>query len=154
MAESLGVKNYNWDKQDNYWVPDDENLYISYIYNAHDNTSVLDKIAMQGGQVAKSIDGGQASHINLQENLSKEQYIKLIEYSVKVGNSYITFNVPQTQCDDCGFIAKHPFDECPKCGSKHNTQWTRIIGYLRPIKDWSKSRQLEQKKRTYSKEIE
>lgn len=127
-AESLGVKNYNWDKKDGYWVPEDKNLYNSYIYDAHDNTSVLDKIAMQGGKVAKSIDGGQASHINLQENLSKEQYIKLLEYAIKVGNSYITFNVPQTQCDDCGFIAKHPFDKCPKCGSEHTTQWTRIIG--------------------------
>lgn len=127
-AESLGVKNYNWDKKDGYWIPDDENLYNSYIYEAHDSTSILDKIAMQGGEIAKSIDGGQASHLNLAENLDKEQYTKLLEYAVKVGNSYITFNVPQTQCDDCGFIAKHPFDVCPKCGSKNTTQWTRIIG--------------------------
>lgn len=150
-AESLGVKNYNWDKEeDGYWVPDDENLYNSYIYDAHDNTSVLDKIAMQGGEVAKSIDGGQASHINLEDNLSKEQYAKLLEYAVQVGNSYITFNVPQTQCDDCGFIAKHPFKKCPKCGSEKVTLWTRIIGYLRPIKAWSKARQLEGLKREFT----
>ena len=149
-AESLGVKNYNWDKEDGYWVPDDENLYNSYIYDAHDDTSVLDKIAMQGGEIAKSIDGGQASHINLEDNLSKEQYTKLLEYAVQVGNSYITFNVPQTQCDDCGFIAKHPFKKCPKCGSDKVTLWTRIIGYLRPIKAWSKSRQIEGLKRKFT----
>jgi ribonucleoside-triphosphate reductase len=149
-AESLGVKNYNWDKEDGYWVPDDENLYNSYIYDAHDDTSVLDKIAMQGGEIAKSIDGGQASHINLEDNLSKEQYTKLLEYVVQVGNSYITFNVPQTQCDDCGFIAKHPFKKCPKCGSEKVTLWTRIIGYLRPIKAWSKARQLEGLKREFT----
>lgn len=149
-AESLGVKNYNWDKEDGYWTPDDENLYNSYIYEAHDTTSILDKIAMQGGQIAKSIDGGQASHLNLSENLDKEQYTKLLEYAVKVGNSYITFNVPQTQCDDCGFIAKHPFDVCPKCGSKHVTQWTRIIGYLRPMKSWSEARQQEGHKRYFA----
>lgn len=142
-AESLGVKNYNWDKSENYWVPDDENLYNSYIYDAHDDTSVLDKIAMQGGKIAKSIDGGQASHINLEDNLSKEQYTKVLEYAVQVGNSYITFNVPQTQCDDCGFIAKHPFKKCPKCGSINVTPWTRIVGYLRPIKAWSEARQIE-----------
>ena len=149
-AESLGVKNYNWDKKDNYWVPDDVNLYNSYIYDAHDDTSILDKIAMQGGQIAKSIDGGQASHLNLQDNLDKEQYTKLLEYAVQVGNSYITFNVPQTQCDSCGFIAKHPFSQCPECGSKEVTQWTRIIGYLRPIKAWSKDRQIEGSKRTFT----
>lgn len=150
-AESLGVKNYNWDKSENYWVPDDENLYNSYIYDAHDDTSILDKIAMQGGQIAKSIDGGQASHLNLQDNLSKEQYEKLLEYAVQVGNSYITFNVPQTQCDDCGFIAKHPFDKCPECGSEKVTQWTRIIGYLRPIKAWSEARQKEGSHRYFAK---
>lgn len=150
-AESLGVKNYNWDKEDGYWVPDDENLYNSYIYEAHDNTSILDKIAMQGGEVAKSIDGGQASHLNLSENLDKEQYTRLLEYAVKVGNSYITFNVPQTQCDDCGFIAKHPFDVCPKCGSHKVTQWTRIIGYLRPVKSWSEARQKEGSNRMFAK---
>ena len=150
-AESLGVKNYNWDKEDGYWVPEDRNLYNSYIYDAHDDTSILDKIAMQGGKVAKSIDGGQASHLNLQENLDKEQYTKLLEYAIKKGNNYITFNVPQTQCDDCGFIAKHPFDKCPKCGSEKVTQWTRIIGYLRPTKAWSKARQIEGSHRTFSK---
>ena len=43
-AEGLGGKNYNWDKEDGYWVPDDENLYNSYFYDAHDDTSVLDTI--------------------------------------------------------------------------------------------------------------
>lgn len=152
-AESLGVKNYNWDKADGYWVPEDVNLYNSYIYDAHDTTSILDKIAMQGGKIAKSIDGGQASHLNLQENLDKAQYEKLLEYAVKVGNSYITFNVPQTQCNDCGFIAKHPLETCPKCGSHHLTQWTRIIGYLRPVSAWSDARQKEQKNRYYAKNV-
>ena len=136
-AESLGVKNYNWDKSEGYWTPEDKNLYNSYIYDAHDDTSILAKIAMQGGLVAKSIDGGQASHLNLQENLSKEQYSKLLEYAIQRGNNYITFNIPQTQCDDCGFIAKHPFATCPECGSNHVTQWSRIIGYLRPVKSQS-----------------
>ena len=153
-AENLGVKNYNWDKKDGYWVPEDVNLYNSYIYDAHDDTSILDKITMQGGKVAKSIDGGQASHLNLQDNLDKKQYTKLLEYTVQAGNSYITFNVPQTQCDDCGFIAKHPFDVCPKCGSKETTMWTRIIGFLRPIKAWSEARQAEGSHRMYAKKKE
>jgi ribonucleoside-triphosphate reductase (formate) len=126
-AESLGVKNYNWDKSDNYWVPSDENLYNSYIYNAHDpNTSVLDRFYLQGGAIAEAVSGGQAVHCNLQDHLSKSQYLKLLDYAVKVGCNYFTFNIPNTQCDECGVIYKQPLTKCPKCGSEELTQWTRV----------------------------
>jgi ribonucleoside-triphosphate reductase len=57
-AEGLGVKNYNWDKEDGYWVPEGRNLYNSYFYNAHDNTSVLDKFILHGRQTYQFTDGG------------------------------------------------------------------------------------------------
>jgi len=57
-AEGLGVKNYNWDKEDGYIVPEDRNLYNSYFYNAHDNTSVLDKFILHGRQTYQYTDGG------------------------------------------------------------------------------------------------
>ena len=57
-AEGLGVKNYQWDKEDGYIVPEDRNLYNSYFYNAHDNTSVLDKFILHGRQTYQYTDGG------------------------------------------------------------------------------------------------
>ena len=127
-AEGLGGKNYNWDKQDGYQVPEDRNLYNSYFYNAHDDTSVLDKFILHGRQTYQFTDGGSAAHINLEEHLSKEQYLKLIDFAIKEGTSYFTFNIPNSKCDDCGHIVKAPIKECPKCGSKHITWYTRIIG--------------------------
>lgn len=56
-AEGLGGKNYRWDKEDGYFVPEDENLYNSYFYNAHDNTSVLDKFILHGRQTYQYTDG-------------------------------------------------------------------------------------------------
>ena len=56
-AEGLGGKNYRWDKEDGYIVPEDENLYNSYFYNAHDNTSVLDKFILHGRQTYQYTDG-------------------------------------------------------------------------------------------------
>lgn len=56
-AESLGGKNYRWDKEDEYIVPEDENLYNSYFYDAHDNTSVLDKFILHGKQTCEFTDG-------------------------------------------------------------------------------------------------
>jgi ribonucleoside-triphosphate reductase len=149
-AESLGGKNYRWDKSDGYWVPEDENLYNSYFYNAHDNTSVLDKFILHGRQTASYCDGGSALHCNLQDHLSKEQYLKLIDFAVSQGTNYFTFNIPNSQCDDCHFITKRPIKVCPKCGSSHITQYTRIIGYLRPITAFGSDRKIEAGKRTYS----
>lgn len=149
-AESLGGKNYRWDKEDGYWVPEDENLYNSYFFDAHDDTSVLDKMILHGRQTAQYCDGGSACHINLEDHLSKEQYLKLIDFAVANGTNYFTFNVPNSKCDDCGYITKHPITECPKCHSKNITQYTRVIGYLRPIKSFGKDRQVEASHRTYS----
>lgn len=149
-AEGLGGKNYNWDKQDNYWVPDDENLYNSYFYDAHDDTSVLDKFILHGRQTYQYTDGGSAAHINLEDHLSKEQYLKLIDFAIVNGTNYFTFNIPNSKCDDCDYITKHPITECPKCHSKNITQYTRVIGYLRPIKSFGSDRQIEASHRTYS----
>lgn len=150
-AEGLGGKNYQWDLQDNYWVPDDENLYNSYFYNAHDDTSVLDKFILHGRQTYQYTDGGSAAHINLEDHLSKEQYLKLIDFAIANGTNYFTFNIPNSKCDTCGYITKHPITECPKCHSKNITQYTRIIGYLRPIKSFGEDRQIEAGRRVYGK---
>ena len=128
-AESLASKNYNWDKKDNYWIPSNRNLYNSYFFLQNDtNISVLDKMYLHGNSTYQYTDGGSACHINLDEHLSKEQYLKLIDYAIKEGTSYFTFNIPNSKCEDCGYITKHPIVECPKCHSKNISQYTRIIG--------------------------
>lgn len=155
-AESLAVKNYNWDKEDGYWVPTDTNLYASYIFKPYDkNISVIEKIRMHGkNYIGDFLDGGSALHCNLDTHLSKEQYEKLITYAAAEGCNYLTWNIPNSECRDCGYITKVPITECPHCGSKHIDYWDRIIGYLTKIRNWSDGRQIEQKTRVYSKEIE
>ena len=152
-AEGLGGKNYRWDLEDNYWVPKDENLYNSYFYDAHDDTSVLDKFVLHGRQTYQYTDGGSALHCNLVDHLSKSQYLALIDFAIQEGTSYFTFNIPNSKCEDCGHIIKKPVSKCPKCGSENITQYTRVIGYLRPIKAFGNDRQEEANKRTYSNNI-
>ena len=151
-AESLSSKNYNWDKNDGYWVPENRNLYNSYFYLASDpNTSILDRFKLHGREFTGTLDGGVGLHCNLEEHLSQKQYDYLINYAIEVGCSYFTFNVPNCQCDKCGHIEKHHFDKCPICGSEETTDWTRIIGYLRPIKKFDKERYKEALTRVYHK---
>lgn len=149
-AEGLGGKNYKWDKEDGYVVPEDENLYNSYFYNAHDDTSILDKFILHGHQTYQYTDGGSAAHINLEDHLSKEQYLKLIDFAIANGTNYFTFNIPNSKCENCGKIIKRPIDTCPCCGSHNITQYTRVIGYLRPTKAFGSDRQQEARNRIYS----
>lgn len=153
-AEGLGIKNYDRDTKDGYWTPADRNCYNSYFYKPDDtNISVLEKFRLHGKRYVDLLDGGVALHCNLDEHLSKEQYSKLIEFAVQEGTSYFTFNIPNSQCDDCGYIEKVPLCKCPKCGSENVTQWTRIIGYLRPIKGFSAGRIIEAGRRIYHHEV-
>ena len=96
---------------------------------------------------------GSALHCNLSDHLSKEQYIKLIDFAIKEGTNYFTFNIPNTKCNKCEHIVKQPFTVCPKCNSKDVTQYTRIIGYMRPISAFAEDRKIEAGMRIYSKGV-
>ena len=155
-CESAAIKMYNRDKKDGYWVPSDTNLYASYIFKPNDTKiSVLDKLYLHGNDFCgDNLDGGSASHINLENHLSISQNYKILKYAAEVGCKYFTYNIPNSECDDCGYITKHPIKTCPKCGSTHITWYSRPIGYLTAIKNWSKGRQDEFKTRVHHKSDE
>lgn len=152
-CESLAVKNFNWDKADGYWVPEDTNLYASYIFKPNDeNISVLEKLKMHGaGYIGDYLDGGSAAHINLNEHLSYQQNWDILNYAARVGCQYFTYNVLISECQECGYIANTEISTCPHCGSKSFDYYTRPIGYLSKIRNWSEGRQIEQKTRIYHK---
>ena len=149
-AESLGVKNAKWDKEDGYVVP--RECYNSYFYLAEDEScSLIDKFMLHGERLTRYLDGGSALHANLDEHLTKDQYKRLLLTAIKTGCSYFTFNIPNTICNKCGNISKHKLTACPKCHSKDIDFLTRIIGYLKRISSFSEARQKEEKRRFYEK---
>ena len=150
-AENASVKLYNWDKRDGYWVPTCRNLYNSYFFPVEDPTyNVLEKIRAHGSAFISNLDGGSAAHIGLDAHLSKQQYRLMMNYCAECGCSYITWNIPNTICNDCNNIDKRYLKECPKCGSKNIDYATRIIGYLKRISNFSEARQKEAAKRFYA----
>ena len=150
-AEGLSSKNYNWDKEDGYWVPDDTKIYNSYFYNAwDDNTSILDRFKLHGKEFTELLDGGVGLHCNLEEHLSKEQYLKLMDFAAEKGTSYFTYNIPNSECtnEKCHYITKHAMEKCPKCSSPMEI-WTRVVGFLRPVSKYDEGRQWDATKRVY-----
>ena len=150
-AESAGSKLYNWDKKNGYWVPDCRNLYNSYFYPVEDGSyDPVTKMYLQGSDFTGCLDGGSAYHCNLDSHLSKAQYRKMMDIAVKAGCNYLTFNIPETICNDCGHIDKRFLHECPKCGSGNVDFATRVIGYLKRVSNFSEVRQVEAKKRYFA----
>lgn len=153
-GENVAHKLYEWDKKDNYVVPEDQNLYSSYFFRQWDEKlSVLDKLKLHNKDINTFCDGGQACHLHLNEHLSKEQYLKILDFTKEEGVNYFTFNIPVSECKDCGHVVNAPIKECPKCKSTNIDWWVRIIGYLRPISAYSEARQIEASKRVYSKDV-
>lgn len=151
-AENLGVKFAKWDRADGYVVPRD--CYNSYLYLVEDEElSILDKFSLHGKDTSQFLDGGSAYHCNLEAYPTKEGFKKLIDVSVKEGCEYFCFNVLVTGCDDCNYIDKQTLNSCSKCGSTNIWHGTRIIGYLKKIKDFSTDRQVEAAKRAYKPNV-
>ena len=148
-AENLGVKNAEWDRKAGYYVPRD--CYNSYFFKVEDQElSVLDKMILHGQQVVQYLDGGSACHLNLEEHLDKDQYRTLLDVAAKLGCSYLTFNIPNTICNECGHISKHKQNKCEKCGSTDLHYITRVIGYAKRVSKYSEARQKEARRRVYN----
>jgi ribonucleoside-triphosphate reductase (formate) len=150
-GESLGVKWYQKDMKDGYRVTPNRERYSCYFFNPWDkNISVLDKLKLHGGEIAKALSGGQAAHINLDSHLSKAQYLQLMKVAATVGCNYFTFNIPMSECKECKHIVNAPIKKCPICNSEDIKYYTRTIGYLTTVDNWALPMQKEFTKRIFT----
>jgi len=147
-AENLGVKNAKWDRKDGYKVSRD--CYNSYFYLVEDDeTNHLDKFVMHGKEMIQYLDGGSALHLNLDESLSTDAYVKLFDVAAATGCNYFCINVKITICNECEKIDKRTLYKCSSCGSENIDHGTRVIGYLKRVTSFSQGRQKEHGLRHY-----
>ncbi len=147
-AENLGIKNAKWDKADGYFVPRD--CYNSYFYVVEDDScNALDKFQLHGRSLLDYLDGGSALHLNLDEKLTSQGYLQLLNIAASTGCNYFCINVKITICNHCEGIDKRTLTACPHCGSNDIDYGTRVIGYLKRVSAFSKGRRVEHQLRHY-----
>ncbi len=87
-----------------------------------------------GGTVVHIFAGERISNINTMKNLVK-----------KVCNNYrlpyFTFSPTFSTCPNHGYVAGEHY-KCPQCGAECEV-YSRIVGYIRPVNQWNKGKQLE-----------
>jgi ribonucleoside-triphosphate reductase len=147
-AENLGAKNARWDKRDGLITKRD--CYNSYFYAVEDDeVNHVDKFILHGRDINKYLDGGSALHLNLEEQLTKENYKNLLRISARTGCNYFCTNIKVTICNDCHHIDKRTMKSCSKCSSQNIDYGTRVIGYLKRVSSFSNPRQKEHDRRHY-----
>lgn len=153
-AEGLGPRLAKKDKEDGLKVNRD--CYNSYFYKVEDDSlDILDKFNLYSREVLDNLDGGSAYHMNIAELPSQATWLTVIDYSTKVGCNYWTYNCLETCCENpnCGYNNKNTLHYCIKCNTTDVAWATRVIGYLKKIKSFSKARQVEAGIRYKHKEV-
>ena len=91
--------------------------------------------------------GGCVSHIFLGERLPDIESVKSLIKKVftKFKVPYISITPTFSICDEHGYISGEK-DTCPQCGKEVLT-FSRIVGYLRPVKQFNKGKREEYKER-------
>ena len=94
-------------------------------------------------------NGGSILHANIDAPFKNfETAKKMVEYIADQGVTYFAFNTKIQACED-----NHAFygTTCPICGKPIATEYTRIVGFLTPIKSWTKERKAEYKMRKWER---
>lgn len=137
-AESMAVRLAEIDKilgyNENYLLY--SNQYIPLISDA----SIYDRFKIQG-KFDSLTSGGAILHINVDDEkpISPEQFKALMNCARMLKTKYYAINYAYSECADGHYIVgKH--DTCPICEKNIIQQYTRVVGFITPVKSWNGTR--------------
>lgn len=86
--------------------------------------------------------GGAIAHINLEQNFpNTDAAWDMLNKIADAGVIYFAFNTKLNECQNHhGFVGT---DLCPECGKPTIDTWQRIVGFLQPVRHYSKDRKKE-----------
>lgn len=96
----------------------------------------------------KACNGGSILHVNLESPMTdSDEAWKLLNTIAEGGVTYFAFCTRISACDN-----NHGFygDVCPICGKPKTTTYQRVVGFLTPVKTYSKERTAEFKMRQWA----
>ena len=91
--------------------------------------------------------GGTVVHIFAGERVSDRETIKNLVKKIcdNYKLPYFTFSPTFSTCPNHGYISGEHFT-CPECGAECEV-YSRVVGYIRPVKQWNKGKKMEFKSR-------
>jgi Oxygen-sensitive ribonucleoside-triphosphate reductase len=94
--------------------------------------------------------GGTIFHAFLPEAIDWKTCRRLVQKIAETKIPYYSITPTFSVCESHGYI-RGQHESCPECG-KETEVYSRIVGYLRPVKTWNDGKQQEFRERvTFSK---
>lgn len=119
------------------------NLYSNQWVPLSANVDIFTRINL-AGQLDQMCSGGAILHITVDGKVSAKVQEQLLTYAAERGVVYLAFNYIISKCKSCGYIESGDMNTCPKCGvTGAIEQFTRVVGYITPVSNWSKERRAE-----------
>ena len=117
-----------------------ETLYSNQWVGLTTKTSLNERIRL-ASVLDKKCGGGQILHVNCDAPFAnKDVAWELLNHIAKSGVIYFAFNTKISACSNThGFYG----NVCPVCGGEKVDTFSRIVGYLVPISQYSKERHAE-----------
>lgn len=112
------------------------NQYIPLI----EDSSIYDRFNIQG-QIDSFTSGGAILHLNVDDSkpLSASQFRRVIEHAKKSGTVYFAVNYAYSECENKHYTVGRN-EKCKICNSNIIQQYTRVVGFITPVKSWNNVR--------------
>lgn len=117
-------------------------MYSNQFIPLSKRCNIFDRVKLSGAYDSQC-SGGSIMHITIDSKVSKETMKDFVISTLGAGVKYFAFNYKINQCKDCSHIFIGEHEVCPECGSKELEKFTRVVGFLTKISQWSQTRQEE-----------
>ena len=117
-------------------------MYSNQFIPLSKRCNIFDRVKLSGAYDSQC-SGGSIMHITIDSKVSKETMKDFVISTLGAGVKYFAFNYKINQCKDCSHIFVGEHEACPECGSKELEKFTRVVGFLTKISQWSQTRQEE-----------
>ena len=114
------------------------NLYANQYIPLIQDALITDRIRIQG-EYDYDVSGGSILHIDIDQELTKEQIKDLIQLCAKQNVIYFALDDCLAQCKSCGKVHVGKFEKSP-CHQSDMRYFMRVVGFRTPVESWNKVR--------------
>ena len=120
--------------------PKEYKLYSNQYIPLIEEAPIFDRFKIQG-KIDKLTSGGAILHLNVDDEkpLSPLQFRKIMELARKTNTVYFAINYAYSECVKEHYTTGKK-EKCPVCNQDIVCQYTRVVGFVTPVKSWNSVR--------------